>query len=338
MLETLLTVGYHVSDAVLIPLWMRKAAIEAINNAPELLEPRVGGTSCSGFGGLGAASAFHNLPAREIRAIVHKYILGHSLGGRFFQTIQSLMDRMGAQLPWKRRGGESWHRDVTPGLEANGECLCLGGFANLGEANQYFACAPGNIGKRIGTGFDKIPKSETAALNSQEASVCVRPGEVIFFNQLLAHKVRPGAPKVPAFRQYISVLLSKSRQPQSPIAHAEAMGWYNIKDATTDQKSVNIPSGQAGHFLCPKLYNVNHPKLAEQQANLLRPECRTLTAKGLTTCKQFAPSLRELNALYPPYKPDDTAILTPKHIGPIIIDDTAILTPKHIGPIVIIVD
>ena len=311
VLQRLQTVGYYVSAVPIVSLQLRKDAINAIQNAPELIKPSIGGMSCSGFGALGGASAFHNIPARRIRAIVH-YHVSHNFGIPITWFSHSICDRMGAQLTTKPRAAESWHRDVTPGLTGGGY-LCLGGFVNLGVHPQYFVCAPGNIGTRVGTGFDKIPKSETATLNSQQVSVCVPPGHCLWFDQLLAHKVKSGKPKSIAFRQYISVLLSD--RCYSPLPHVEAMGWYGIEDATTDQKSLHLPSGQFGHYLCPKLYNVNHTHLAAAQAARLRPELRRTTARGNETCKIFAPSLRELGSLYAPYDPEDIAILRPQHIG-----------------------
>lgn len=291
--------GFLVSP-MLADAALRKSARDAIDTAPELVERREGGCTSSGFGAIGVGSSFHNEPARNIRGKVDDF-LANSLTFPGYRTIESVADRQGAQLTSKTRGGETFHRDDTPGA---GNSLVLGGFVNLSEGPQYFSCVPGNIGDRTNAGFAKIKNPKN--LRGVRVRVTIPPGCALLFNELLAHEVKSGKVKTTAYRQYVGAILSK-RVYATPLLQRRDKAPFNIDDFCDDQSVPTIKSGQTEHFVVPKLWNVNWKNLVAAQQKLLIPEL----SNGDKIVK-IAPSLRSLGKRYRPYTQEERAILKPR--------------------------
>ena len=302
--------GYLVSP-VIVPEALRASAREAIDTAPELakfVKRREGGCTSSGFGAIGVASAFHNEPARAIRGATDDFIQTLSFPG--YSSLEAVADRQGGQLTSKTRGGESFHRDDTPGA---GDSLVLGGFVNLSEGPQYFSCVPGNIGDRANAGFAKIKNPKD--LRPLRVRVTIPPGCALLFNELLAHEVKSGKVKTTAYRQYVGAILSK-RVYATPLLQRRDKNPFNIDDFCDDQSVPTIKSGQTEHFVVPKLWNVNWKNLVAAHQKLLIPELSV----GDKIVK-IAPSLRSLRKRYRPYTPEQRAILKPRllHSSDIIV-------------------
>ena len=155
------------------------------------------GMVMGGFGGLATPHSYHNPVIRELRLRVHEVGVQLCPPG---MVIEQCPDRTMSRAVQQCPGSESWHRDESP--SAGPGSTIFGGWINLNDHDEFFACCPGSQrgSQRTGTSgssgsdknFQTIPKEERPKWKAAEVKVVVPPGHMVVFYENIVHRVYAG--------------------------------------------------------------------------------------------------------------------------------------------------
>ena len=110
---------------------LREQFLQTCRDFPEFSGANNNQYVLGGFSALGNPSSFHNYFVRYVRYKVYlkvKNLLKDEFEGK---NIQALFDRMLLRIKGQTPTKETWHRDVTPGLNEND--IVLGGWTNFDD-------------------------------------------------------------------------------------------------------------------------------------------------------------------------------------------------------------
>ena len=174
------------------------------------------GMVMGGFGGLATPHSYHNPVTRELRLRVHE--VGVQLCPPD-AVIEQCPDRTMSRAIHQCPGGESWHRDESPNAKPGS--AIFGGWINLNDHDEYFACCPGS--QRIGTGgninFQTIPKEERPEWKAREVKVPIPPGHLVVFYENIVHRVYTGK-KRREYRLFVGWRIGTNRDDElDPTLH-----------------------------------------------------------------------------------------------------------------------
>ena len=173
------------------------------------------GMVMGGFGGLATPHSYHNPVTRELRLRVHE--VGVQLCPPD-AVIEQCPDRTMSRAIHQCPGGESWHRDESPSAKPGS--AIFGGWINLNDHDEYFACCPGS--QRIGTGgninFQTIPKEERPEWKAREVKVPIPPGHLVVFYENIVHRVYTGK-KRREYRLFVGWRIGTNRDELDPTLH-----------------------------------------------------------------------------------------------------------------------
>lgn len=292
-----------------------RRVLEYLDTLPERVPGSDGLSVSGGFACYGVASSFHNPVVRELRLrldAVVRPVLRSLCGGE--RNIQSVVDRVMDRARGLCAGTESVHRDEAKG--ALKDDWIFGGALNLNlEGQQAFSLQPDThiFGANVAGGnftveTDRDIKREFKA---RRQLVEFGPGQMILLFENIRHEVRGNKATCRQLRLFHGFRVTDS---------FEALYPENVARMAT--QDILVYKGGELPRMIPKLYpnlhwgpwqtfsgkNKWHPLLlndhtvgsgvhkGKRLSNVVRP---------------FAPSLRELGAMYEPYSPEELALFVP---------------------------
>lgn len=254
-----------------------------------------------GFSALGNPSSFHNLFVRLVRLEVYQKVF--PLLKTSDNRVQALFDRMLCRPPGSSPGRETWHRDITPGLEEEHD-TCYGGWVNLDAHSQFFSCVPGTHRQQQQQpgegGFSPVSKEQALEFKDLKKKVEILPGQGILFRQDLVHEVLPT--KVGGYTQLR--VFHGFKVTTDPTAATEPLfGEEFFLDTIRNQGVPKLPSGQTPPMYAKQHVGLHTQKLLDFSAKLI-PRCVT---KNFV--HRFMNSLKTYDLLlYPEYSKHERAI------------------------------
>ena len=182
------------------------------------------GMVMGGFGGLATPHSYHNPVIRELRLRVHGVGVQLCPPG---MVIEQCPDRTMSRAVQQCPGSESWHRDESP--SAGPGSTIFGGWINLNDHDEFFACCPGSQrgSQRTGTSgssgsqrgsdknFQTIPKEERPKWKAAEVKVVVPPGHMVVFYENIVHRVYAGK-KRREYRLFVGWRIGTPGNPGNP--------------------------------------------------------------------------------------------------------------------------
>ena len=256
-----------------------------------------------GFGASGCPSLSHHPLIRAVRQHLYEFmepVFAKMYPGR---RLEVLFDRFGIRREGTKIGAESWHRDVGPKKLGD---IIYGGWVNLdwtGTSPQKFSCVPGNVlAPNINhLGFAKIPKSDHPSLTRDLRVLSVAPGQLVLFDQSIAHKISGATSKSTSFRMYIGWRITDDIVPV-----------YDKATVIQEQSMPPLPSGQPS-VMYAKLHWVNWQSRLLDFSSRFKPEF--LDSKRPGCVMRVLPGLVETGHAFPAYTAEETEMFFPQVLG-----------------------
>jgi len=277
---------------------LRDQFLQTCREFPEFSDAKNNQYVLGGFGALGNPSSFHNYFIRYVRYKVYLKVKNLLKDEFEHKNIQTLFDRMLLRIKGQSPIKESWHRDVTPGL--NETDVVLGGWTNFDDKSNYFSCVPGTHEKSKTSGFVIIKDQKFNGTKIE-----VKPGYGILFHQNIIHEVLPVKLNYDTLRIFHGFRITSDFDPI-----------FDYSKTIEDQGVPPLPSGQTPPMYA-KMHWVNHIQKVENFSNTLKPECTEIKLRESTKTKhkivhRFMKSLKEYSfPLYDQYDKKERDIFTP---------------------------
>lgn len=224
------------------------AVDDFVNGVPHRQAARF---SLGGFGAVNTRSECGRPTLERVMPVLVATIEA-ALGAR---RIKEVRDRLVIRLLDTMLPSESWHRDIldhrvkdrmdrrhgrAPRLPCAGERV-IQGWLNFGPGDTSFTCSPGtalhrNAGRNAdgANGFAKMSREEAAVHRRASRTLVIRPGEVVLFDQTIAHAVAAGRTRLQFARLHFAFWVTDD--PEELWADEEANAAAGLPS--------RLPSGQ----------------------------------------------------------------------------------------------
>jgi hypothetical protein len=291
---------------------------KALRSLPCYTEDYDGIPVRGGFGALGTADSFHHPLIRKTEELIYHHAMVPLAKASGMPILQKIKDRALKRKKGIKPTKEAWHQDLAPptkqcGILPEKDDIVFGGWFNP-ESNsrsaQTFSCIPRTHSKCVGDlrgGFFKTMEL-TEEQKAAKLSVEVPPGHLLVFNESLVHEVVAIPREMDMIRLFTAFVLRTVAK--------DYMG--RTAELLRSQSVMPLKSGQIPPMYTGRDYPMRIIDLANWANHALRPfMLRERTYRGVRYLipKQPAPSLEELDLMYPPYTPSEMAMYLPAAVA-----------------------
>lgn len=257
--------------------------------------PHVLGT----MGALGNPASFHNQLVRRLRAMVHPKAL-EALRELTDEpgnvNVHQLFSRMCVRPAMMEKQSECFRPSSWSSLPA----ACKGdviweGWLNLGPGQQYFCCYPDAL-EGSGSGLSEEQSVVT--------TITIEPGHAILFKQRVHQSMMWVKYPADSYRLFLGFRTTPSSEPA-----------YDVDRITTEMVVPLLPSGEKSPMFS-SMHDSGYMLVKETipwSDKCIKPEWRVhLHREGKMTMMCPRIIYRGVAQYYPPYSPEELAILRPK--------------------------